>query len=87
MNCPICDRNVKPENLLVHRWRIHRDESVPDAVKALEAIRVLENAVQVVDDRMPEFTAAIREGTVPNGDAIADEWIGKLRHAIQALDK
>ncbi len=46
----------------------------------------LDNGVLVIEERLPEFTAALREGTVPNGDAIAEEWHDKLTIAAQMLE-
>ena len=46
----------------------------------------LDNAVLVIEDRLPEFTAAVREGAVPNGDAISQEWYDKLTVAASMLE-
>ncbi len=46
----------------------------------------LDNAVLVLEERLPEFTAALRDNTVPNGDHIAEEWQTKLTIAAEMLE-
>ncbi len=46
----------------------------------------LDNAVLFIEERLPEFTAALRDNTVPNGDGIAEEWQTKLTIAAQMLE-
>ena len=46
----------------------------------------IDHAVLLIDDKLPEFTAALREGQVPKGDEMAEEWRTKLSLATQMLE-
>lgn len=76
----------EPERATPVRSSAGSDRGVVGAMNKIALMDELDHAWLVIDERTPDFTALLREGDIPNGDEIADDWLTKARLAIQLLE-